>query len=135
VDAVTGMVMNLVELKQIMHKAVLEPLDHKVPCRAVPCVAFACLSDGVGAMMQNLDKDVEWFRDRVSTTENLAIYCWQRLTDLLSPPGAASPHSLPTSVSCVSCVLMMDLSASSCPSRHTQACCMKCESTRPKTTW
>lgn len=64
VDAVTGMVMNLVELKQIMHKAVLEPLDHK-----------------------NLDKDVEWFRDRVSTTENLAIYCWQRLTDLLSPPG------------------------------------------------
>jgi 6-pyruvoyl-tetrahydropterin synthase len=39
VDAVTGMVMNLVELKQIMHKAVLEPLDHKVPWRAVRGVA------------------------------------------------------------------------------------------------
>ncbi len=44
-DAVTGMVMNLVELKQVMHKAVLEPLDHKVPCRGVVlcCVAVCCV--------------------------------------------------------------------------------------------
>lgn len=57
VDAVTGMVMNLVELKQIMHKAILDPLDHKVraaPCRAVRCVALRCrvafarVSDNVG---------------------------------------------------------------------------------------
>lgn len=39
------------------------------------------------ADMQNLDKDVEWFKDKVSTTENVAIFCWQRLRGMLPSPG------------------------------------------------
>jgi 6-pyruvoyltetrahydropterin/6-carboxytetrahydropterin synthase len=63
VDAKTGMVMNLTELKAIIEEAILAPLDHK-----------------------NLDLDVEYFNDKVSTTENLAIYCWRQLLPLL-PTG------------------------------------------------
>jgi len=64
VDPATGMVINLTELKEAIHRAIIEPLDHK-----------------------NLDKDVEWFKDRVSTTENVAIFCWQRLSNTLESPA------------------------------------------------
>eukprot|EP00741_Cyanophora_paradoxa_P001246 tig00000473_g1203.t1 len=65
VDPVTGMVMNLVDVKRAIHKAVFEQMDHK-----------------------NLDKDVPAFRDTglVSTTENLAVVVFNQLRDLL-PAG------------------------------------------------
>ncbi|XP_048871449.1 6-pyruvoyl tetrahydrobiopterin synthase [Brienomyrus brachyistius] len=63
IDHVTGMVMNLTDLKHYIEEAVMIPLDHK-----------------------NLDKDVPYFENVVSTSENLAVYIWDRLLELL-PPG------------------------------------------------
>lgn len=56
VDPVTGMVMNIVDLKVFMQKAIMETLDHR-----------------------NIDKDVPYFKDKVSTTENLAVFIWNEL--------------------------------------------------------
>ncbi|KAM4827972.1 6-pyruvoyl tetrahydrobiopterin synthase isoform 2-T2 [Thomomys bottae] len=58
------MVMNLTDLKKYMEEAIMEPLDHK-----------------------NLDLDVAYFADTVSTTENVAVYIWENLQKLL-PEGA-----------------------------------------------
>ncbi|XP_077285776.1 6-pyruvoyl tetrahydrobiopterin synthase purple [Arctopsyche grandis] len=63
VDPKTGMVMNIHELKKYMHSAITLPLDHK-----------------------NLDKDVPYFKNVVSTTENLAIFIWDRLQSEMSKP-------------------------------------------------
>ena len=61
-DPITGMVMNLTDLKKHM-ESVLQPLDHK-----------------------NLDMDVPFFADTCSTAENVAVYIWNNLTKLL-PEG------------------------------------------------
>lgn len=63
VDHVTGMVINLTDLKAYMEKAFLETLDHK-----------------------HVDKDVEYFKDVASTVENIAVYIWRRLIEQL-PEG------------------------------------------------
>ncbi|KAL6044403.1 6-carboxy-5,6,7,8-tetrahydropterin synthase [Balamuthia mandrillaris] len=63
IDSVTGMVMNLSDLKNAINEAVLSQLDHK-----------------------NLDLDVEFFATRVSTTENVAVFCWNQLEAVL-PKG------------------------------------------------
>uniref|UniRef100_A0A6M2DR01 6-pyruvoyltetrahydropterin synthase n=1 Tax=Xenopsylla cheopis TaxID=163159 RepID=A0A6M2DR01_XENCH len=63
VDPRTGMVMNISELKKYMKEAIIEPLDHK-----------------------NIDKDVLHFQNVVSTTENLAIFIWDNLKNLLPRP-------------------------------------------------
>ncbi|NXP49354.1 PTPS synthase, partial [Heliornis fulica] len=63
IDPVSGMVMNLTDLKEYMQEAIMEPLDHK-----------------------NLDKDVPYFADVVSTTENVAVFIWENLKKLL-PTG------------------------------------------------
>lgn len=62
VDPITGMVMNLTDLKKHMN-SVLDPLDHK-----------------------NLDLDVAYFTDVCSTAENIAVYIWNSLWELL-PEG------------------------------------------------
>eukprot|EP01094_Clydonella_sp_ATCC50884_P006460 TRINITY_DN1565_c0_g1_i1.p1 TRINITY_DN1565_c0_g1~~TRINITY_DN1565_c0_g1_i1.p1 ORF type:complete len:166 (+),score=66.18 TRINITY_DN1565_c0_g1_i1:75-572(+) len=62
IDARTGMVMNLVELKSAIKRGVLDKLDHK-----------------------NIDKDVEDFNG-VSTTENVAVYVWEQLQLQLAQP-------------------------------------------------
>ncbi|KAI9474302.1 MAG: hypothetical protein EXX96DRAFT_581471 [Benjaminiella poitrasii] len=53
VNPLTGMVMNLVDLKECIKLAVMDPLDHR-----------------------NLDLDVEFFKTKASTTENLAVFIW-----------------------------------------------------------
>jgi len=63
VDIKSGMVMNLTDLKQYIKEAVLDVLDHK-----------------------NLDLDIPYFKDVVSTTENLAIFLWEGLS-LKIPAG------------------------------------------------
>ncbi|XP_076221144.1 6-pyruvoyl tetrahydrobiopterin synthase purple isoform X4 [Nomia melanderi] len=63
VDSVTGMVMNLSDLKSYMKTILMEQLDHK-----------------------NLDKDVLYFKDVVSTTENVAIYIFNELKNLMPNP-------------------------------------------------
>ncbi|KRZ09761.1 6-pyruvoyl tetrahydrobiopterin synthase, partial [Trichinella zimbabwensis] len=55
VDPITGMAMNLNDLKLHLQK-VTEELDHK-----------------------NLDKDVPFFQTHTSTAENIAYYVWSKL--------------------------------------------------------
>nr|XP_056716822.1 6-pyruvoyl tetrahydrobiopterin synthase-like [Euleptes europaea] len=62
-NPISGMFMNIYKLQEYMQEAILEPLDHK-----------------------NLDQDVDFFADVVSTTENLAIYIWRNLEKIL-PAG------------------------------------------------
>merc|ERR1712212_751914 len=65
IDPVTGMVMNVTDLKEKIHKYVFNVMDHK-----------------------HLDLDVPMFRDGlVSTTENLVVVVWDLLVGQL-PPGA-----------------------------------------------
>ncbi|XP_054854003.1 6-pyruvoyl tetrahydrobiopterin synthase isoform X2 [Eublepharis macularius] len=64
IDPATGMVINLTDLKDYMQEAIMEPLDHK-----------------------NLDKDVPYFANVVSTTENVAVFIWENLQKHL-PKGA-----------------------------------------------
>lgn len=60
IDPVTGMVMNLTDLKRCIEEVIMIPLDHK-----------------------NLDKDVPYFATVVSTTENLAVYIWDNMVKAL----------------------------------------------------
>merc|ERR1711976_1044735 len=62
VDHDTGMVMNLTDVKKIINESVMKPLDHK-----------------------NLDKDVPYFNQVVSTTENVAVFIWLQIKDELPP--------------------------------------------------
>ncbi|XP_052468239.1 6-pyruvoyl tetrahydrobiopterin synthase [Carassius gibelio] len=62
IDKKTGMVMNLTDLKEFIEEAIMKPLDHK-----------------------NLDLDVPYFADVVSTTENLSVFIWDSLEKLLPP--------------------------------------------------
>ncbi|XP_023226858.1 6-pyruvoyl tetrahydrobiopterin synthase-like isoform X2 [Centruroides sculpturatus] len=61
VDKITGMVMNLADLKNYMNIAIMDILDHK-----------------------NLDQDIPYFKNKVSTTENLAVYIWNSLSKYIS---------------------------------------------------
>ncbi|XP_044260881.1 6-pyruvoyl tetrahydrobiopterin synthase [Tribolium madens] len=63
IDPKTGMIMNMTELKQFMEEAVMKQLDHK-----------------------NLDKDVEFFQTRASTTENVTLFIWERMKAVMSRP-------------------------------------------------
>lgn len=64
VDPTTGMVMNITDLKIHMNAVLMDRLDHK-----------------------NLDKDVAYFENVVSTTENLAVYVFDELKKLLPDPS------------------------------------------------
>jgi 6-pyruvoyltetrahydropterin/6-carboxytetrahydropterin synthase len=56
----SGFVMDLTELKEVLNREVLDAMDHRF-----------------------LNKEVPEFRDRIPTTENLAIAIWQRLESKL----------------------------------------------------
>nr|CAD7586042.1 unnamed protein product [Timema genevievae] len=61
----TGMVMNIHDLKQYMNAAIMDTMDHK-----------------------NLDKDVPYFENVVSTTENVCVFIWNNLKTLLPNPDS-----------------------------------------------
>ena len=63
IDPVTGMVINLVDLKNCMEKAFITTLDHK-----------------------HIDKDVAYFQNTVSTVENIAVYIWKEMKKTLPDP-------------------------------------------------
>ncbi|KAJ2356304.1 hypothetical protein IWW50_004661 [Coemansia erecta] len=63
VDARTGMVANLSDLKRWIQAAVLDVVDHR-----------------------NLDTDIMYFHTHPSTTENLSMFIWMRLAHIM-PPG------------------------------------------------
>lgn|SRR5487761_2248663 len=60
-DAVTGMVFDLRELKDILNQEVVEPMDHR-----------------------HLNREVPPFDKIVPTTENVAIEIWRRLAPRIS---------------------------------------------------
>uniref|UniRef100_A0A0R3RS29 6-pyruvoyl tetrahydrobiopterin synthase n=1 Tax=Elaeophora elaphi TaxID=1147741 RepID=A0A0R3RS29_9BILA len=62
IDPTSGMVYNLADLKNEM-RSVLDVVDHK-----------------------NLDKDVAYFKNNVSTTENLIVYLWIELKSRIRNP-------------------------------------------------
>jgi 6-pyruvoyltetrahydropterin/6-carboxytetrahydropterin synthase len=64
-DAETGMIMNLRELKETVRERVIADVDHK-----------------------NLNADVAWMRGAIPTTEVFAERLWARLEDVLK----ATPH-------------------------------------------
>ena len=53
---ISGMVINLVDLKKYMDDAIMSSLDHK-----------------------HIDKDVPYFKDVVSTVENITVYIWDQM--------------------------------------------------------
>ena len=57
----TGMLMDLSLLKKIIKKEVEDVLDHK-----------------------NLNLDIPYFKDLIPSTENLAIFIWNRLKDAIA---------------------------------------------------
>jgi 6-pyruvoyltetrahydropterin/6-carboxytetrahydropterin synthase len=63
IDPETGYVLDLNRLKQIAEERLLRRLDHK-----------------------NLNLDVEWFRELIPTSENVALVCWRELRAAL--PGS-----------------------------------------------
>ena len=60
IDPETGMLMDLSILKKIIKKEVEDVLDHK-----------------------NLNLDIPHFKDLIPSTENLAIFIWNRLKDAI----------------------------------------------------
>lgn len=64
ISEVDGMVMNLTDLKIIIEQ-LMATVDHK-----------------------NLDKDVPYFEQVVSTTENVAVYIWDFVKDRIPNGGA-----------------------------------------------
>ncbi|CAG9820647.1 unnamed protein product [Phaedon cochleariae] len=63
IDTKTGMIMNMTDLKKYMEEAIMKPMDHK-----------------------NLDKDIDYFSTRPSTTENVAIFIWMRMKEIMQKP-------------------------------------------------
>jgi 6-pyruvoyltetrahydropterin/6-carboxytetrahydropterin synthase len=63
-DAVTGMVFDLRELKEIMNQEVVDPMDHRF-----------------------LNREVPPFDTVVPTTENIALEIWRRLEPPLDQKG------------------------------------------------
>lgn len=61
----TGLVINFVELKRIIREHVVQHLDHK-----------------------HLNREVPFFRYRLPTLENVALFAWQRLEEELQAYGA-----------------------------------------------
>ncbi|XP_022669285.1 uncharacterized protein LOC111267191 isoform X2 [Varroa jacobsoni] len=60
IDKTTGMVMNLADLKRLITSNVLDVVDHK-----------------------NLDLDIPYFKNVVSTAENIAIFIWRQLRPVI----------------------------------------------------
>jgi 6-pyruvoyltetrahydropterin/6-carboxytetrahydropterin synthase len=60
-----GFVMNINILKKIIHEKVIEKLDHR-----------------------NINLEVDFMKDRIATTENLAVTIWNELKPAIEKEGA-----------------------------------------------
>lgn len=63
-DPKTGFVVDLKQLKDVMKERIHDILDHR-----------------------NLDTDIPWFRNKVQSAENLAVFIWQQLEDHIPQGG------------------------------------------------
>ncbi len=66
VNAQTGCVLNLHDLGVIIRKEVIDQLDHK-----------------------NINLEVDFMKDVIPSSENLAIFIWKQLEPHITPMGAA----------------------------------------------
>ncbi len=64
VDAETGYVMDLKDLKDLVNRRVVDDLDHR-----------------------NLNLDVPWLEGVIPSTENLVVKMWERIAPLIPPPA------------------------------------------------
>lgn len=71
VDPVTGMLINISELKKLIQDRIMDVLDHK-----------------------NIDQDVEYFKDKVSSAENIARFIFEQLKIHNSFPNRVRLHSV-----------------------------------------
>ena len=71
IDPVTGMLVNISELKKLIQTRVMDVLDHK-----------------------NIDLDVEYFKDKVSSAENIARFIFEQLKLHNSFPNEVRLHSV-----------------------------------------
>jgi 6-pyruvoyltetrahydropterin/6-carboxytetrahydropterin synthase len=62
VDERTGYVLDLSHLREVVSREILEKVDHR-----------------------NLNIDVDFMRDVIPTTENLAVACWRILSPAIAP--------------------------------------------------
>lgn len=67
IDQDTGMVMDLSDLKKIIVREVEDVLDHK-----------------------NLNLDIDYFKDKIPSSENLAVFIWNKLNDTIELEGKLS---------------------------------------------
>ena len=65
VDPETGMVLNLKEIDEILHDEVIARMDYR-----------------------HLNEEVREFKDRIPTTENIAIVVWERMAPRLAKKNA-----------------------------------------------
>ena len=79
IDPLTGMVINITDLKKIMREAIMEQLDHKNIDLDVPYFS-GCSHDGAQSN-QTLKSDESG--GQVSTVENIAVYVWKNIYHLL----------------------------------------------------
>ena len=63
-DPQTGMLLNLTDLRDCILAHVIQRIDH-----------------------YNIDRDIGYFRDVVSTTENVAIWIWKQLVEVIPRPA------------------------------------------------
>jgi 6-pyruvoyltetrahydropterin/6-carboxytetrahydropterin synthase len=61
----TGFVMNLFDLSRILKTEIVEELDHK-----------------------NLNIEIDYFKDKLPSIENLCIYVWEKLEPIIKQYGA-----------------------------------------------
>ena len=66
VDADTGYVMDLKDLKDLVNRQVVDDLDHR-----------------------NLNLDVPWLEGVIPSTENLVVMIWERIAPLIPAAGEA----------------------------------------------
>ncbi|MCY4397756.1 MAG: 6-carboxytetrahydropterin synthase [Gemmatimonadetes bacterium] len=64
VNAETGYVMDLKDLKNLVNRRVVDDLDHR-----------------------NLNLDVSWLEGVIPSTENLVVRMWERIAPLIPPPA------------------------------------------------
>ena len=88
IDPITGMVMNLTDLKDIMNEAVMVPLDHKNIDKDV-----AYFSGVLNHIQNDNDSTNKTTQDEtekqtpqgiVSTVENIAVFVWKNIEQILS---------------------------------------------------
>ena len=64
IDKKSGFIINLKTLNHLMEEHVLKLLDHT-----------------------QIDKDIKWFENRQPSTENLVIFIWEQIVDIIPFPA------------------------------------------------